>query len=167
MTETLGDDLDGDAGGEEQAGVGVAEVVESGTADPGCSDDVSEGVGEHVGVDAAAVRPGEDEARRLVAGPPCESFLSLGHLVSSEGVDGVGIKVDDSRLAGLRGVDGRFSAHRHPRLADPDTAHNPKVDDEGARVGEESWPSRIGCLRASIGPAICPYRTLLGRICPG
>ena len=55
VAESFGDDVDGDAGFEEQGGVGVAEVVEPDSWQPGAGDELLERVREAVGVGWGAV----------------------------------------------------------------------------------------------------------------
>ena len=54
VAEPLADHFDGNPGGDEQAGVGVADVVESDDPDAGPTADPLEGLGDGVGMDGDA-----------------------------------------------------------------------------------------------------------------
>jgi hypothetical protein len=59
VAEAFADDLDGHAGGDEQAGVGVAHVVEADDPYAGSAGDPLEGLGDGVRVDGGTVAVGE------------------------------------------------------------------------------------------------------------
>lgn len=93
VSEAFGDDLDGDAGFEEQGGVGVAEVVQSDAGKPGGADLALEGVGDQLRVNGSSVGLGEDVGVGVV-GIEAGVFGDAVGLPVAQDLDGGGVEVD-------------------------------------------------------------------------
>ena len=101
VTEPFADDFDGDAGVDEQRGVGVSEVVKPDDRNVGAADESVEGLGELVGVDGPAVAVGEHPVGD--AGADGERVRLRCHCCHArEHVDGGGVELDAA--AGVGGL---------------------------------------------------------------
>jgi len=103
VAESLAHDLDRNTRFQEQAGVAVAEVVETDDGQPGAGDQAVEGLAEQVGVDRRALGAGEHEPVVLVLLPEGETFFELALPPGAQDGDGSWVEVD--RPAARAGLD--------------------------------------------------------------
>ena len=123
MAETFADDLDVDAGHQQVAGVGVAEVVEADHRDVGVGDEAAEGLADRAGLQRFAEVGGEDPVARRGGDAVAEVVLALAGSVPLQRGERRGVEVERAAAAaGLRHADELLALDDGHRLVDRQAA---------------------------------------------